>query len=91
MTDRNDDWETPNADDERPDEDSRDPEHKLQGDERMYTGEPVETDEGTYRPQQMNVGFENMEGSGEFPDPHALPKPGSVGEAERTAWNADDR
>jgi hypothetical protein len=77
--------ETPKAEDERADDDSRRPEHKLVGDERMYTGEPVETDEGTYRPQQMNVGLENMQGSGEFPDPHAPPKPGSVGEADRTA------
>jgi hypothetical protein len=90
MTDRNNDVETPRVNDERAGEVSRDPEHQLQADERMYTGEPVETDEGTYRPQQMNVGSENMEGSGEFPDPHTPPKPGSVGEAERTAWNGDD-
>jgi hypothetical protein len=71
-------------------EDSRDPKHDLVGDERMYTGEPVEADEGTYRPQQMNVGFETMQGGDEWPDPNAPPKPGSVGEADRTAYDADD-
>ena len=40
---------------------------------KMYTGEPVETDEGRKRPQQMNVGRENMEGGGEWPDPETLP------------------
>lgn len=35
---------------------------------RMYTGEPVETEhDGVVIPQQMNVGRENMAGSGEFP------------------------
>jgi hypothetical protein len=67
-----------------------DPNRDLESDERMYTGEPVETEVGTYRPQQMNVGFENMEGSGEWPDPHTPPKPGSVGEADGPAESADD-
>jgi hypothetical protein len=61
---------------------TRGPDEALQGDERMYTGEPVETEDGPRRPQQMNVGIENMEGGGEWPDPHAPPRPGSVGEAE---------
>jgi hypothetical protein len=91
MTDHPDSSKTSRGESELADDDSRRPEHKLVGDERMYTGEPVETDEGTYRPQQMNVGYENMQGSGEFPDPNAPPKPGSVGEAERTAPDADDR
>jgi hypothetical protein len=40
---------------------------------KMYTGEPVE-DHGTpKRPQQMNVGRENMQGSGEWPDPDTPP------------------
>ncbi len=63
---------------------------ELQADERMYTGEPVETDDGTYRPQQMNVGAENMQGAGEWPDPHTPPKPGSVGDADRTSRGDDD-
>jgi len=53
--------------------------HELEGDERMYTGEPVETESGLRRPQQMNVGEENMEGGGEWPDPHAPAAPGAPG------------
>ena len=40
---------------------------------KMYTGEPVEEDGKTERPQQMNVGRDNMEGGGEWPDPHTPP------------------
>ena len=69
----------PDDSDERP---TRRPDEALQGDERMYTGEPVETEDGPRRPQQMNVGVENMEGGGEWPDPHTPPRPGSVGEAD---------
>src|SRR5262249_36860953 len=54
------------------------PEHELQGDERMYTGEPVQTKTGTRRPRQMNVGPDNMEG-GEWPDPDAPAAPGAIG------------
>lgn len=61
-----------------PDEPSS-PEHELHGDERMYTGEPVETETGLRRPRQMNVGGENMEGGGEWPDPDAPPAPGAIG------------
>jgi hypothetical protein len=61
-----------------PDEASS-PEHELEGDERMYTGEPVETETGLRRPQQMNVGVDNMEGGGEWPDPDAPAAPGAVG------------
>ncbi len=46
---------------------------------RMFTGEPVETEhDGVVIPQQMNVGADNMAGSGEFPDgerPPARPSP----------------
>jgi hypothetical protein len=42
-------------------------------DSKMYTGEPVETERGTRRPQQMNVGRDNMEGGGEWPDPKTAP------------------
>jgi hypothetical protein len=55
------------------------PEHELVGDERMYTGEPVETETGLRRPQQMNVGGAGMEGGGEWPDPDAPAAPGAVG------------
>jgi hypothetical protein len=37
---------------------------------REYTGEPVETEEGTVIPQQQNVGPGNEAGGGEWPDPH---------------------
>jgi hypothetical protein len=37
---------------------------------RMYTGEPVETDEGWVLPQQQNfAGRDNIAGGGEWPDP----------------------
>jgi hypothetical protein len=55
------------------------PEHELRGDERLYTGEPVETDTGLRRPRQMNVGGDNMEGGGEWPDPDAPAVPGAIG------------
>jgi hypothetical protein len=54
------------------------PNEPLEGDERMYTGEPVETEDGAVRPQQMNVGVDNMEGGGEWPDPHTPPSPGAA-------------
>jgi hypothetical protein len=56
---------------------------ELTGDERMYTGEPVETEDGPRRPQQMNVGVENMQGGGEWPDPNTPPSEGASGEASR--------
>lgn len=40
---------------------------------REYTGEPVETDEGTVIPQQQNVGPGNEAGGGEWPDPRTPP------------------
>jgi NADH:ubiquinone oxidoreductase subunit F (NADH-binding) len=43
-------------------------------DARMYTSGPVETDEGTVVIQQQNVGAENEDGGGEFPDPHTPPQ-----------------
>jgi hypothetical protein len=53
----------------------------LEGDERMYTGEPVDDGERVRRPQQMNVGVENMEGGGEWPDPATPPSPAAPGTA----------
>jgi hypothetical protein len=35
----------------------------------MYTGEPVDDGDDVRRPQQMNVGVDNMDGGGEWPDP----------------------
>ncbi len=40
---------------------------------RMYTGEPVETEDGWVLPQQQNVGPGNDAGSGEWPDPDTPP------------------
>jgi peroxiredoxin Q/BCP len=61
---------------------STDPDHVLVGDERMYTGEPVETEDGLRRPQQMAVGKDNVEGGGEFPDPNTPPRASAPGAAE---------
>lgn len=58
------------------------PDHDLVGDEKMYTGEPVETDEGIRRPQQMAVGKDNVEGGGEFPDPKTPPRAPARGAVE---------
>jgi uncharacterized spore protein YtfJ len=44
------------------------------GDEKMYTGEPVEVDGVTVIPQQQNVGPGNEDGGGEFPDEDARPE-----------------
>jgi hypothetical protein len=48
--------------------------------ERLYSGEPLETSEGTRVPRQQPVGPES-EGGGEFPDPDTppvLPAPGAA-------------
>jgi hypothetical protein len=55
----------------------------LEGDERMYTGEPVDDGEQVRRPQQMNAaGRDNIEGGGEWPDPETPPSPGAPGDAD---------
>jgi hypothetical protein len=71
-------------------EDPSSPDHELRGDERMYTGEPVETETGLRRPQQMNVSGENMEGGGEWPDPDAPAAPGAPGWGRRPASEESD-
>ena len=40
---------------------------------RQYTGEPVETEEGTVIPRQQNAGPGNIAGGGEWPDPSTPP------------------
>jgi hypothetical protein len=41
---------------------------------RMYTGEPVETEDGWVLPVQQNfAGRDNIAGGGEWPDPQAEP------------------
>lgn len=42
-------------------------------DRRLYTGEPVETEDGWVLPVQQNAGPGNIAGSGEWPDKHAPP------------------
>jgi hypothetical protein len=41
---------------------------------RLYTSEPIETDQGTIVIQQQATGADNVEGGGEFPDPHTRPQ-----------------
>jgi hypothetical protein len=50
-------------------------------DEKMYTSEPLDTDEGTVVIQQQNVGRENMRGQGEWPDPETPPQRPAPGAA----------
>jgi hypothetical protein len=59
-------------------EDDADDEERP-ADWRLYTGERLESEKGTYRPQQMNVGRENEAGGGEWPDPDAEPQPPAPG------------
>jgi hypothetical protein len=61
----------PAPDDPAPDDPA--PDDTVPDDSKMYTGEPVDTPEGTQRPQQMNVGADNMQGGGEWPDPETPP------------------
>jgi hypothetical protein len=52
-------------------------------DEKMYTGEELDTGHGTYRPQQQNApGKDNIAGSGEWPDPDAPAQPPAPGAVE---------
>jgi hypothetical protein len=59
-----------------------DPDGPRPADWRMYTGEPLETEDGVYRPQ-MNVGKDNVAGGGEWPDPHTKPQEPAPGAVER--------
>ena len=52
-------------------------------DEKMYTGETLDTPEGKRTPRQMNVGPDNEEGGGEWPDPETPPQPPAPGSARR--------
>lgn len=54
----------------------RDPEAPL------YSGEPLETEEGIRVPRQQPVGEQAMEGGGEFPDPDTPPRLPAPGAAE---------
>jgi hypothetical protein len=56
-----------------PDDDS-DRQDAEPTDEKMYTSEPIEGEDGeTYVIRQQNVGPGNELGGGEWPDPHTPP------------------
>lgn len=48
----------------------------------LYSGEPLETEEGVRVPRQQTVGEQAMEGGGEFPDPETPPRLPAPGAAE---------
>jgi hypothetical protein len=48
-------------------------------DERLYSSVPLETEDGEVVIRQMNVGPDNMEGGGEWPDPETPPRPPAPG------------
>lgn len=51
----------------------------------LYSGEPLETEDGIRVPRQQTAGEEAIEGGGEFPDPNTpprLPAPGAAEDAE---------
>ena len=60
----------------------RDPEAPL------YSGEPLETEEGVRVPRQQAAGQDAIEGGGEYPDPDTpsqLPAPGAADDPEDEA------
>lgn len=57
---------TPRAPEERDEE--------SPSDERLYSTVPLETEDGEVVIQQQNVGVDNMEGGGEWPDPDTPPR-----------------
>jgi hypothetical protein len=48
-------------------------------DERLYSTVPLETENGEVVIRQQNVGADNMEGGGEWPDPETPPRPPAPG------------
>lgn len=66
----------------------RDPEAPL------YSGEPLETEEGVRVPRQQSVGEAAMEGGGEYPDPDTppqLPAPGAAKDTEDGEDEGEDQ
>jgi len=66
MTERAENKDTENID--------RSDHRTVPGTDPSLVGEPVETEEGTRRPVQQNVGPGNEEGGGEWPDPATPPE-----------------
>lgn len=61
------------------------------GDERLYTGEPIETKEGDIEaPAQHNQGRQGSAGSGEFPDPATPPSEPTALEPNPEEESPDD-
>jgi hypothetical protein len=60
----------------------RSKERTVPGLDPSVVGEPLETEEGTRRPVQQNVGAEVEEGGGEWPDPDTPPRLPAPGAAE---------
>jgi hypothetical protein len=48
----------------------------------LYSGEPLETEEGTRVPRQQSAGGDAIEGGGEYPDPATPPRLPAPGAAE---------
>ncbi|MGH9283690.1 MAG: hypothetical protein ACRD0S_12235 [Acidimicrobiales bacterium] len=48
----------------------------------LYSGETLETEEGTRVPRQQSAGGDAIEGGGEYPDPATPPKLPAPGAAE---------
>jgi hypothetical protein len=68
----------PGAPDGVPRDDTAD-EPEASPDERLYSTVPLETEHGEVVIRQQNVGADNMEGGGEWPDPETPPRPPAPG------------
>jgi hypothetical protein len=56
----------------------------------LYSGEPLETEEGTRVPRQQSAGEDAIEGGGEYPDPATPPQLPAPGAAEDGEQGDDD-
>lgn len=64
---------------------------RPEGEERLYTGEPLETDDDELDvPAQQNVGREAERGGGEWPHPDTPPQPPAPGSVDETEGVDDD-
>ena len=77
--------------DDRPLLDQRERFDEHGTDIRQYTGEPVETEEGTVLPEQMVVGSQRVVGGGEFPEaPPRGDEDDGLGDGDDGAGDAED-